>query len=142
MKKTRVGALRKRNYQEGSRISRDKQEHLSSHNFRCSFSSIGALQTHRFHLLCSLPCSNLRTFKRLCGGAREDRFGRVSRSLILVETFPPLAQPMSSNNFRDFTVVIIETGRTTVRAGQSLHDLLRLPTIVPCLHFNPASATA
>ncbi|KAI0731295.1 actin-like ATPase domain-containing protein [Earliella scabrosa] len=34
-----------------------------------------------------------------------------------------------SNNFRDSTVVIIETGRTCIRAGQGLHDLLRLPTI-------------
>ncbi|KAI0794012.1 actin-like ATPase domain-containing protein [Fomes fomentarius] len=36
---------------------------------------------------------------------------------------------MSNTSFRDSTVVIIETGRTTIRAGQGLHDLLRLPTI-------------
>ncbi|KAI1793568.1 actin-like ATPase domain-containing protein [Ganoderma leucocontextum] len=36
---------------------------------------------------------------------------------------------MSSTGFRDSTVVIIETGRTTIRAGQGLHDLLRLPTV-------------
>ncbi|TFK89166.1 actin-like ATPase domain-containing protein [Polyporus arcularius HHB13444] len=33
------------------------------------------------------------------------------------------------SNFRDSTVVIIETGRTHIRAGQGLHDLLRLPTV-------------
>ena len=48
---------------------------------------------------------------------------------------------MSSNNFRDSTVVIIETGRSTVRAGQGLHDLLRLPTVVRPLRFNSASVT-
>ena len=37
------------------------------------------------------------------------------------------------SNFRDSTVVIIETGRTHIRAGQGLHDLLRLPTIVRAL---------
>ncbi|TBU54678.1 actin-like ATPase domain-containing protein [Dichomitus squalens] len=36
---------------------------------------------------------------------------------------------MSSTSFRDSTVVIIETGRTSIRAGQGLHDLLRLPTV-------------
>ncbi|KAI0741543.1 actin-like ATPase domain-containing protein [Daedaleopsis nitida] len=36
---------------------------------------------------------------------------------------------MSSNSFRDSTVVIIECSRTRLRAGQGLHDLLRLPTI-------------
>jgi actin-related protein 9 len=33
-------------------------------------------------------------------------------------------------SFRDSTVVIIETGRTHVRAGLGLHDLLKTPTVV------------
>ncbi|KAH9888940.1 actin-like ATPase domain-containing protein [Cubamyces lactineus] len=36
---------------------------------------------------------------------------------------------MSSTTFRDSTVVIIETSRTSIRAGIGLHDLLRLPTV-------------
>ncbi|KAI0820353.1 actin-like ATPase domain-containing protein [Trametes gibbosa] len=36
---------------------------------------------------------------------------------------------MSNSSFRDSTVIIIETSRTSVRAGIGLHDLLRLPTI-------------
>ncbi|KAI0629163.1 actin-like ATPase domain-containing protein [Trametes polyzona] len=36
---------------------------------------------------------------------------------------------MSSTSFRDSTVVIIETSRTSIRAGIGLHDLLHLPTI-------------
>ncbi|KAI0766576.1 actin-like ATPase domain-containing protein [Trametes elegans] len=37
---------------------------------------------------------------------------------------------MSSTSFRDSTVVIIETSRTSIRAGIGLHDLLHLPTVV------------
>lgn len=33
-------------------------------------------------------------------------------------------------SFRDSTVAIIETGRTVVRAGLGLHDLLRPPSVV------------
>ncbi|KAL1943075.1 hypothetical protein VTO73DRAFT_4746 [Trametes versicolor] len=36
---------------------------------------------------------------------------------------------MSNATFRDSTVVIIETSRTSIRAGIGLHDLLRLPTV-------------
>ncbi|KAH9940935.1 actin-like ATPase domain-containing protein [Epithele typhae] len=36
---------------------------------------------------------------------------------------------MSNSSFRDSQVVIIETGRTCIRAGQGLHDLLRLPAV-------------
>ncbi|OBZ73503.1 SWI/SNF and RSC complexes subunit arp9 [Grifola frondosa] len=36
---------------------------------------------------------------------------------------------MSSVVFRDPLVVILDTGRTSIRAGLGLHDLLRLPTI-------------
>ncbi|KAI9066964.1 actin-like ATPase domain-containing protein [Trametes sanguinea] len=36
---------------------------------------------------------------------------------------------MSGATFRDSTVVIIETSRTSIRAGIGLHDLLRLPTV-------------
>ncbi|KAI0658015.1 actin-like ATPase domain-containing protein [Cubamyces menziesii] len=36
---------------------------------------------------------------------------------------------MSSTSFRDSTVVIIETSRTSIRAGIGLHDLLHLPTV-------------
>ena len=37
---------------------------------------------------------------------------------------------MSSIGFRDSSVVIIETGRTIIRGGLGLHELLRTPTIV------------
>jgi actin-related protein 9 len=40
--------------------------------------------------------------------------------------------------FRDSTVVIIETGRTIIRAGLGLHDLLKTPALVcnkPTLSF-------
>ena len=97
-------------------------------------------------LFCSLPCSNPGRLGRFWGrvgrtrlaigfGGSHHRLGRVLGSTL----FHP--RPMSSNNFRDSTVVIIETGRTTVRAGQGLHDLLRLPTVVCRLHFAQTSAT-
>jgi len=37
---------------------------------------------------------------------------------------------MSSIGFRDSSVIIIETGRTVIRGGLGLHELLRTPTIV------------
>ena len=45
------------------------------------------------------------------------------RFLTLTLTFPMTA-------FRDSTVVVIETGRTLIRAGWGLHDLLKTPSIV------------
>ena len=41
---------------------------------------------------------------------------------------------MSSIGFRDSSVVIIETGRTIIRGGLGLHELLRTPTIVSPIH--------
>lgn len=43
---------------------------------------------------------------------------------------------MSSVAFRDSSVIIIETGRTSVRATFGLHELLRLPTVVSDEHFD------
>jgi hypothetical protein len=37
---------------------------------------------------------------------------------------------MSSIGFRDSSVIVIETGRTIIRGGFGLHELLRTPTIV------------
>jgi hypothetical protein len=37
---------------------------------------------------------------------------------------------MSSIGFRDSSVVIIETGRTLIRGGLGLHELLRTPAVV------------
>ncbi|KAI0350678.1 actin-like ATPase domain-containing protein [Trametes cingulata] len=52
---------------------------------------------------------------------------------------------MSSASFRDSTVVIIETSRTSIRAGIGLHDLLRLPSIdIPArvgLRRSPSTST-
>ncbi len=33
-------------------------------------------------------------------------------------------------SLRDANVIVIETGRTVVRAGLGLHDLLKIPTVV------------
>jgi hypothetical protein len=38
-------------------------------------------------------------------------------------------------SIRDSNVIILEIGRTTVRAGLGLHDLLKTPTIV-CVFFS------
>ena len=40
---------------------------------------------------------------------------------------------MSSIGFRDSSVVIIETGRTVIRGGLGLHEILRTPSIVSSL---------
>jgi hypothetical protein len=37
--------------------------------------------------------------------------------------------------FRESTVVIIETGRTSVRAGLGIYDLLKTPAVVRSLSF-------
>jgi len=41
----------------------------------------------------------------------------------------PLPSP-AHMSFRDSSVVVIETGRTQIRAGHGLHELLRTPTVV------------
>lgn len=47
-----------------------------------------------------------------------------------------ISQPMS---IRDANVVIIETGRTVVRAGIGLHDLLKTPTVVRIQLIHPVN---
>ena len=90
MKKTRVGALRKRKDQEDGRISRDKQEYLSSHNFRCSFSSIRALQTHHFSSALSFPVFEPPNLRALVWPRAR---GRVWTRLSLADTRPFLHSP-------------------------------------------------
>ncbi|KZT09917.1 actin-like ATPase domain-containing protein [Laetiporus sulphureus 93-53] len=54
---------------------------------------------------------------------------------------------MSSGTFRDSFIVILDTGRTTIRAGLGLHDLLRTPSVdilarvgLPRSFFAPSDA--
>lgn len=98
---------------------------------------------HNFSLLSfihALPSS--WTLGRLLWTGRV--FACSPSDALLYILFPRPSQ-MSNTSFRDSTVVIIETGRTTIRAGQGLHDLLRLPTIVrpssPCLLATLAKRT-
>lgn len=44
-------------------------------------------------------------------------------------------------SFRESTVVIIETGRTVVRAGIGLHELLKIPAVVSALNIDGVSLT-
>lgn len=39
-------------------------------------------------------------------------------------------------SIRDANVIVIETGRTVVRAGIGLHDLLKTPSVVRSLKFS------
>jgi hypothetical protein len=39
-------------------------------------------------------------------------------------------------SFRDSNVVIIETSRTSIRAGYGLHELLKLPSVVRDTIYN------
>jgi hypothetical protein len=44
-------------------------------------------------------------------------------------------------SFRDSSVVIIESGRTLIRAGLGLQDLLKAPSVVRIIHFRVRDST-
>ena len=64
------------------------------------------------------------------GSEHGMQFKLIKYRLIWVDH---MTVPMS---FRDSSVVIIETGRTVIRAGHGLHDLLKTPSVVRFLSFN------
>lgn len=39
---------------------------------------------------------------------------------------------LAMSSFRDSSILIIETGRTVVRAGLGIQELLKTPTVVRC----------
>lgn len=71
--------------------------------------------------------------KERCDSAEEylftsNAFSEVSVSGLLICIF--WHKTMSNLAFRDSVVVVIDTGRTSIRAGHGLHDLLRPPSVV------------